>query len=289
MMITVQPRRLTFSWLNCFFEKNGRKFMNYMIYYKEGNYVYVIVDILGGDIMAGYNFFSGMLESTGNAGTGIWSMYNSLSDYNSIRTGSYHKLLKAYYNETKSEETAKKNDSVKSALKNKNVDSVTKKEMNTIKQSTDELQKSAAALMEKGSKSLYGEDSKDKLVSAVKNFVSDYNKVIDKAGDSSSEKVLSKTLSMVNNTKAYSRSLEEIGITVDKDNKLSLNEEKLKEASTSTVKGMLQAGNSFAGQTLQKASQIGAAAQNVSTGASLYGGTGSYTYQNVNSFFDSYL
>lgn len=239
--------------------------------------------------MAGYNFFSGMLGSANNSGTSICSMYSSLGDYNSIKSGSYHKLLKAYYNETKSEDTAKKNDSVKSALKNKNVDSVTKKEMNTIKQSTDELQKSAATLLEKGSKSVYGEDNKDKLVSAVKNFVTDYNNVIDKAGDSSSEKVLSKTLSMVNNTKAYSKSLEEIGITVGKDNKLSVDEEKLKNASSNTVKGMLQAGNSFAGQTLQKAAQIGAAAQNVSTGASLYGGSGSYTYQNVNSFFDSYL
>lgn len=239
--------------------------------------------------MAGYNFFSGMLGSANNSGTSIWSMYSSLGDYSSIKSGSYHKLLKAYYNETKSEDTTKKNDSVKSALKNKNVDSVTKKEMNTIKQSTDELQKSAATLLEKGSKSVYGEDNKDELVSAVKNFVTDYNNVIDKAGDSSSEKVLSKTLSMVNNTKAYSKSLEEIGITVGKDNKLSVDEEKLKNASSNTVKGMLQAGNSFAGQTLQKAAQIGAAAQNVSTGASLYGGSGSYTYQNVNSFFDSYL
>ncbi|MDE7422362.1 MAG: flagellar filament capping protein FliD [Lachnospiraceae bacterium] len=239
--------------------------------------------------MAGYNFFSGMLGSANNSGTSIWSMYSSLGDYNSIKSGSYHKLLKSYYNETKSEDTTKKNDSVKSALKNKNVDSVTKKEMNTIKQSTDELQKSAATLLEKGSKSVYGEDNKDKLVSAVKNFVTDYNNVIDKAGDSSSEKVLSKTLSMVNNTKAYSKSLEEIGITVGKDNKLSVDEEKLKNANSNTVKGMLQAGNSFAGQTLQKAAQIGAAAQNVSTGASLYGGSGSYTYQNVNSFFDSYL
>ena len=239
--------------------------------------------------MAGYNFFSGMLGSANNSGTSIWSMYGSLGDYNSIRSGSYHKLLKAYYKETNSEDTTKKSDSIKSALKNKNVDSVTKKEMNTIKQSTDELQKSAATLWEKGSKSVYGEDNKDKLVSAVKNFVTDYNNVIDKAGDSSSEKVLSKTLSMVNNTKAYSKSLEEIGITVGKDNKLSVDEEKLKNASSNTVKGMLQAGNSFAGQTLQKAAQIGAAAQNVSTGASLYGGSGSYTYQNVNSFFDSYL
>lgn len=239
--------------------------------------------------MAGYNFFSGMLGSTNNSGTGIWGMYSSIGEYNSIKSGSYHKLLKAYYNETKSEDAAKKNDSVKSAWKNKNVDSATKKEMNTIKQSTDELQKSAATLLEKGSKSVYGEENKDKLVSAVKNFVTDYNNVIDKAGDSSSEKVLSKTLSMVNNTKAYSKSLAEIGITVDKDNKLSVDEDKLKNANSNTVKGMLQAGNSFVGQTLQKAAQIGAAAQNVSTGASLYGGSGSYTYQNVNSFFDSYL
>lgn len=239
--------------------------------------------------MAGYNFFSGMLGSTSNYGTSLWNMYSNLSDYSSIKSGSYQKLLKAYYNETKSEDGTKKSDSIKSALKNTNVDSTTKKEMNTIKKATDDLQKSASVLLEKGSKSVYGEEDKDKLVSAVKDFVTNYNNVIDKAGDSSSEKVLSKTLSMVNNTKAYSKSLAEIGITIGDDNKLSIDEEALKKASVNTVKGMLQSGSSFVGQTLQKAAQIGAAAQLVSTSSNLYGGSGSYTYQNINSFFDSYL
>lgn len=243
-------------------------------------------DEIGGDTMAGYNFFSGMLGSTNNTGTGLWSMYSSIGEYNSIKSGSYHKLLNAYYKETNNLDDTKKS-SIKSTLNNKGADSVTKQEMNTIKKTTDELQKSATALLQKGSKSVYGEE--DKLVSAVKDFVTDYNNVLDKAGDSSSEKVLSKTLSMVNNTKAYSKSLAEIGITVGEDNKLSVDEDKLKKADINTVKSMLQSGSSFAGQTLQKAAQIGATAQNVSTSTSLYSGSGSYTYQNINSFFNSYL
>lgn len=238
--------------------------------------------------MAGYNFFSGLLGSTSTSGSDLWNIYSSIGDYNSIQRGSYHKLLRAYYNETNAQDTTTKT-STKSALKNTTVDSATKQEMNTIKKTTDGLQTSATALLEKGSKSVYGEDDKDKLVSAVNDFVKNYNNVLDKAGDSSSEKVLSKTLSMVNNTKAYSKSLAEIGITVGEDNKLTVDEDKLKKADTNVVKSMLQSGSSFVGQTLQKAAQIGATAQNVSTSTSLYSGNGSYTYQNVNSFFDSYL
>lgn len=236
--------------------------------------------------MAGYQFFSGMFGNTGNSGMGLWNMYNSLGDYSSIKSGSYHKLLTAYYKETKEEDTAKQS-SIKNTIKNNGVDSATKQEMNTIKKTTDELQKSATVLLEKGSKSVY--EDEDKLLSAVKDFVSDYNQILSKAGDSNSEKVLSKTLSMVNNTKAYSKSLEEIGITLGEDNKLSLDTEKLKKADVSTVKSMLQSGSSFAGQTMQKAVQIGAAAQNVSAGTSLYNQNGSFSYQNINSFFDSYL
>lgn len=237
--------------------------------------------------MSNFNFFSGMLGSSSNTMNGMWNMYSSLGDYGSIKTGSYHKLLNAYYKETKDEEQTTKTNNVKQNWKKDSVDAATKQELTDIKKTTDNLKKSATALLEKGSQSVYGD--KDKLASAVKSFVSDYNKTIDQAGDSSSEKVLSKTLSMVNNTKAYAKSLAEIGISVGEDNKLAVDTDKLSKADISTVKNMLQTGSSFAGQTMMKAAQISAAAEQASVGTNLYGSNGNYTYQNVNTFFDSFL
>ena len=233
--------------------------------------------------MSTFNYFSGLFgNNTTNSVTDIWNIYSNLGDYNTIKSGSYRKLLNAYYKKEDEDRT-------ESFSNPANLNTADKKEFTEVKKTTDDLQMSAKTLLKKGESSVYNQEDRTALVSAVKNFISDYNRVIDKAGDSSDERVLSKTLSMVNNTKAYASGLEQIGINVKEDNTLSLDSEKLEASSMETVRNILQSSSSYIGQTMQKSAQIGAAAQNASAGTSMYGNTGSYTYQNFSSYYDTYL
>ena len=156
--------------------------------------------------MSTFNYFSGLFgNNTTNSVTDIWNIYSNLGDYNTIKSGSYRKLLNAYYKKEDEDRT-------ESFSNPANLNTADKKEFTEVKKTTDDLQMSAKTLLKKGESSVYNQEDRTALVSAVKNFISDYNRVIDKAGDSSDERVLSKTLSMVNNTKAYASSLEQIGI-----------------------------------------------------------------------------
>ena len=185
----------------------------------------------------------------------------SLSDYASIKNGSYGKLLKAYY----AQEDAQKVYS--------NQDSVQKSTM--IKSGADALKKSADALMDDSlweKKKLTkkdettGEESEiedydwDKITKAVKAFISDYNDVIEQAGESNSKEVLRNAVWMTGTTEANENVLSKIGITVGKGNKMELDEEKLKSSDIGTLKTLFTGHNSFASKVSTKASSISNAA-----------------------------
>ena len=185
----------------------------------------------------------------------------SLSDYASIKNGSYGKLLKAYY----AQEDAQKVSS--------NKDSVQKSTM--IKSGADALKKSADALMDDSlweKKKLTkkdettGEESEiedydwDKITKAVKAFISDYNDVIEQAGESNSKEVLRNAVWMTGTTEANENVLSKIGITVGKGNKMELDEEKLKSSDIGTLKTLFTGHNSFASKVSTKASSISNAA-----------------------------
>ena len=185
----------------------------------------------------------------------------SLSDYASIKNGSYGKLLKAYY----AQEDAQKVYS--------NQDSVQKSTM--IKSGADALKKSADALMDDSlweKKKLTkkdettGEESEiedydwDKITKAVKAFISDYNDVIEQAGESNSKEVLRNAVWMTGTTEANENVLSKIGITVGKGNKMELDDEKLKKADIGTLKTLFTGHNSFASKVSMKANSISNAA-----------------------------
>ncbi len=185
----------------------------------------------------------------------------SLSDYASIKNGSYGKLLKAYY----AQEDVQKVSS--------NKDNVQKSTM--IKTGADALKKSADALM---NDSLWekkkvtkkdettGEESEiedydwDEINKAVKAFISDYNDVIEQAGESNSKGVLRNAVWMTGTTEANENVLSKIGITVGKGNKMELDDEKLKKADIGTLKTLFTGHNSFASKVSMKANSISNAA-----------------------------
>lgn len=188
----------------------------------------------------------------------------SLLDYRSIKSGSYGKLLKAYY---------KKQDAASSA----ETSEAEKKQLTALRSSADKLRNAALDLMDEDlfeKKKIKTKDEKtgeetekedydwDAIKKAVNNFVESYNSLIGSAGESDSTSVLRIGTWLTSLTEANSKLLDKVGITIGSDNKLKVDEDKLMKADISTLKTLFQGVNSFADKVVRKASQMGTAATN---------------------------
>lgn len=221
---------------------------------------------------------------------------NFLSDYASIKNGSYGRLLKAYYNKVDNNsasasgtEKEDKSDKLSTSL---SADSA--KTLSAIDKAADKLKESADALINKGTDSLFKEKEvetknedgtttttkeydKDTIYKAVSDFANNYNTLLDKVGKSDSANVAKTASNMTNITKLYSKTLEGMGITVGTDNKLTVDEEKFKAADMSKIKSAFNGSPSFAYTISSQASFIDYAASRESLKANTYNYTGSYT------------
>ena len=228
------------------------------------------------------NNTSSLFQTTSNFGV-------NLSDYATIRSGSYKKLLRAYY--ALDEEGAKKN--TQNTIKNQTKVSSKEqaKKLAAVENSADTLKESADALLAQGSKSVFKKtqvkDASGKEITAydtnaiykaVDQFVTSYNAVLDKGGDSDNNRVLKTTLSMVENTKSNEKVLNSIGITIGSDNKLSLDADQFKAADMEEVKSVFNKTTSFGYQTSAQASMLSFYAERAASQASIYGANGIYTY-----------
>lgn len=221
--------------------------------------------------------YTDIFTSMGIGTSGSESAF-SLTDYMSIKNGSYGKLLKAYYKKQDAEETA--------AAESE------KKQLSLLKNSADELKNSVLDLMDEDlfeKKTIETKDEKtgevtkkedydwDAIVKAVKAFVEDYNTVIGSAGESDDKGVLRNASWLTQTTEANEKLLESVGITIDSGNKLKLDEDALKQANISTLKLIFQGVNSYADKVVRKAAQIGTAAvQGTNAGGSAYTNTADY-------------
>ena len=178
----------------------------------------------------------------------------SYTDYASLKNGSYRKLVSAYY-------TKVENGSSSSAT----MDS--KQTLTSIKEAASDVKDSASALLTKGKDNLfqmktdekgnsYVEYDTDAVYKAVKNFISDYNNLIDAAAESDTASILRTAASMVKYTSANEKALSEVGITVGSDNKLSIDEDKFKNASKARVQSLFQSTGGYAYQVNAKATSI---------------------------------
>lgn len=178
----------------------------------------------------------------------------NFSDYNSIRNGSYKKLVKAYYAESDTSNKAS------STTKKKNTDTDTtgltkmKKEADSLKKSADSLSDSDMWKMTNGSYDT------DKIVSAVKDFAEDYNSVIEQSKKVDNKNVSQYTSYMTSLGNTLSGSLSKIGISFETNGKMSVDEDTLKNADSKNLKSLLSGTNSYAGQVAQKASNISSSA-----------------------------
>lgn len=210
--------------------------------------------------------FQGLGSSTGSTNL------NFLSDYMSIKNGSYGKLLKAYYSPGHSKEVA--------ALAN---DKVTKdtsedtKKLAEVQSTTDKLKDSADALLATGSQGVFKEDKMtDEDYKAVESFVKDYNSVVSAAGKTDSSSINQRTTNMVYASATNSKLLAKVGITITEDNTLSIDKDSFMKADVSTAKSLFQGNGSYGYRVSAQASMINFAADSEAGKAGTYTANGRY-------------
>lgn len=248
--------------------------------------------------------FSGL--GSGAAGT---AGSNFLSDYASIKNGSYGKLMKAYYGGSASDSVksmANKSTANKSSSSLKLTEQESK-EYAKIQTSTDALKESADALLATGSKSVFnmiditkknedGTETTEKgydvesIYKAVNDFVKNYNSVINAVGETDDSTVLRRATNMVNGTIANLKSLLSMGITINDNSTLSLDKDEFMKADMSKVKTLFNGNGSYAYSVSAQASLIDYAAERVLSKGTSYTYTGSYSsnFSNGN-LFSSYF
>lgn len=224
--------------------------------------------------------------STNNSFTS--GLYSSLSEYSTIRSGAYKKLLNSYYTKTASSDKTSQSGTKYQVNGNSTIE---KKQLAEVKDAADNLYSSASKLTDTSySKSLFknAESVTGEISSAVRKFVNNYNSLIDEAADTSNTKVTGKVSFMTSQTNAYKSSLEKVGITINDDKTLTVDDKKLAASDISDVRKLFNGSGSMAYQTFVRASAISSAAENAGTTSGLYGSNGAYNNY-YNSAYNWYL
>lgn len=230
-----------------------------------------------------YSFLFSNVNGSNNSNN-IFNSIN-LSDYNSIKSGTYGKLLKEYYKKADTDEidsTSKKNTVNKS-------DSEAIKELKQIQTDGNALRDAASKLMQRGSSSALGSDDMNKAYAAVKDFADKYNTLMEEGSESDSKSIKRTAEGMVDLMKDYKESLNEIGITIDKDNKLVVEKDAFMKSSMDKVQDLFRGNNSLSYLTSMRAITISNTAYSESNKSNLYTGNGSYTAPSTGDMFNSII
>lgn len=209
--------------------------------------------------------FSSMNNSSSTNSSGF-GMSSILSDYASIKNGSYGKLLKAYYSEAASQ-------SVKNSTEKNTASEDTRTTNTQLRSEAASLQKAADKLLatgedslfvkkekevtnEDGTKKVEAEYDKDAIYNAVVGFAESYNSLLETAADSQNSRVLSTAANMTTATAANQKLLSKIGISIGADNKLTVDKESFMKADITTVKNVFGTTDSLAYRLDSGASRI---------------------------------
>mgnify|MGYP006865376251 FL=1 len=208
---------------------------------------------MGIGINAGKNQDYSYLFQSLSSGSGGMGNLNFLSDYASIKNGSYAKLMKTYYGTAQSSSAAasKKSssgnilDKILDEKKNPKVSKEAQEANANLTTGLSTLKSSVAALQKDGTytDTANGKSAADKVVSAMKAFVSDYNNVVSAAKNSTLANKTAYVANMMNSTAANADKLAEIGVSINGNGTLELNEAKLKEAGVSKVQDLFSSDN----------------------------------------------
>lgn len=237
-----------------------------------------------GDINSVNTLFSS-LGGGASKGGAVNTGSSILADYASIRSGSYHKLLKAYYHGGKDSAVS---DVVNSSTETSK-DSV--KKLTGIENAGEALKESADALITRGSKDVFrkvdikAEDGTvtkgyqpEEIYKKVNAFVEDYNSLVEETEESNTGSIARATAQMINLTNANEKLLEKVGITINKDDTLSIDKDTFLKADMNTAKLLFNGTGSYGYNVGVKASMVDYYAQYEASKSNTYGRNGSYNY-----------
>ncbi|MBR4574332.1 MAG: hypothetical protein IKO16_05440 [Lachnospiraceae bacterium] len=214
---------------------------------------------------------SAMLGNSGNGSNNAASSFN-FTDYAAIKNGSYGKLVKSYYGGTAKSIDEQKLSAAKASSKTKakkTEDDTDKAGVTALKKNADELRTSAQSLAKDDLwKKTEGKEDTAKIADTVKDFAANYNKVLDKASKVSSREVSRDVQFMTQMTGTFSKVLGKIGVNVEADGKLSVNEDALKKADMNTARTLFTGNGSYGSQIADKAAGI---YRDADMGSSIYG------------------
>lgn len=238
------------------------------------------------------------LGSSKSTGSGLFGI--NLSEYASIRSGSYGKLMRSYFSMDSTKGTSKSDDSTKNTIEDLTTTTSTSKDstktLAAIESDAKELTDSARALYTRSNNKVFTKDSggsydTDKIYKAVKRFADDYNSMLDTAGKSSTNRISRSVSSMKNETSYNEKPLKEIGITVDeKTGRLSVDETTFKSADTEKIKNLFNGTGSYAYSVATKAAMTESYAKSEAAKSNTYtkNGTYNYNYNSGNIFTDMF-
>lgn len=219
--------------------------------------------------------YSSLLGGMSSSSSSLFGGSTLLSDYASIKNGSYGRMLKSYYSKMKAEYDLEDTSTSKTKA---GKDSATSSAANALYKSASELNSLD-----------YSEDNVDKIYDSVSAFIKDYNSLIKSASNSDVASVNAQADIMNNSTYANYKMLAKAGITMNADRTLSINEDTFKKADMSTIKTLFKGNNSFADQVSSKASKLYRYANSGSSLNYSYLKNGASSVLNSSSFIDSIL
>lgn len=189
------------------------------------------------------NDYSSLLSSLNSNDTlGI-----SLTDYASIKSGSYKKLMKAYYGQKSSS----------SAGTSSKADNTTVKNASNVKSAATGLKKAASDI-----ESAIKSGDSDKIYKAVSSFADSYNETLSSVNTFGKSSTTKTAQNMINEIGNNLNLLSDAGIKISESGKMSVDEETVKN-STSALKSLFSGAGSLGSSIANRASTIANSAARV--------------------------
>ena len=224
------------------------------------------------------NFWNGnSLYGSNNNSTNLYSLF---SERNAIKNGTYKKLLKSYYSSLE-ENSGSKTSASKRRGQNNIIDKLLKEKMYpTVSKETQEantnltngissLKSSISTLQSEKTfeDTENGKTASEKVVSAMKSYVTNYNNVVTASKSSTLSNKTAYVANMMSTTSKFEKELGEIGVMLKSDGTLQLDETKLKDADLSKVQKLFSTENIQSyGSTIASRVKFAGGGTNTTTG-----------------------
>ena len=249
-----------------------------------------------------YTTLFSSLSSGSSSKDYVSSLSNMVSDYSSIKNGSYGKIVSAYYAKVAGAKSSASSSSAAST--SSSASTATAKAYASVAKDAQNLQSSVETLSSDslykkknltttasdGTKTTsYGYDT-DSIFKAVSDFADKYNSLLASGSSSSGTNIATRTSYLSTITKMNENALKEVGITKDSQTgKLSVNETAFKKADVAAIQKLFGSDSGYAYQISSASSLVESAANNAVSASSekTYTASGAYSSYQAGSLMNT--